>query len=256
MSGTTLVRRLGCMTASAIACGLPLASARAIVPSDCLPGHADSTCATALGSATVPLIGSPSLNVVYDGLLAPGPYGYSYWGYDFLAASQGQPSAVPNDMFINNSGTGLMLVFSFDIPTDHPCGRNCVPDVQFKIGPTWQSIFPSVAVSGGTATTVLSVGTGQAYGWVIRLWQPGDIHLRVTTVDNRQVSLEAAGLSLHPEIADPVPPTTYTCNCWDLTTADCSKGTRYSNGLMGPWNPANGGYWVPDAWSDCPSEFH
>ena len=255
MSATTLARWLGRMTAGVIACGLSCRSALAIGPSDCLPGHADSTCAAALNSATATVRSSTDSSVLYDGLLAQGPYGgYEYWGYDFLAAAQGRQSSVYNDMFINNSGTALTLVFAFNIPTDRPCGRDCIPGVEFKLGATWQSVFPTMEVSGGTATATFLVGSGQSYGWIIGLWEPSDIHLTVTTNGGTRASLGSAGLSLHPEIADPVPPTTYTCNCGDGTVADCSKGTRYSNGLMGPWNRENGGYWVPDAWSNCAFE--
>jgi hypothetical protein len=45
-----------------------------------------------------------------------------------------------------------------------------------------------------------------------------------------------------------------TCTCWDGTTAACSLGNRFSNGMLGPFYIGLDNYLRAGAYNSCPPE--
>lgn len=227
-------------------------------PSDCRPRDADSTCATAVAGAPVPVPAPIPLHpdgVVFDDSLGGVPSsGYAYWGYDFASALAGIASSFPDDMFVNRSPYPVTIALSFTIPTSHACGNNCLPGVQFEVDANWINVRPPLVIHGSIATASYQVRPGQGYGWAIGLWQSSNARLTVTLPPGVNATLDQVGLPLQPSIALEIPAIAAVCDCWDSSTAPCSLGNRYSNGLMGPWYKSNDFYIRAGAFNTCPPE--
>jgi hypothetical protein len=226
-------------------------------PSDCRPRDADSTCATAVAGAPAPIPAPPggTSNILYDGPLGGVPAtGYAYWGFDFIADSARTRSPVRPDEFINRSKVPVTIKLTFDVPTGHPCGKDCLPGVQFQTGPGWRIIGPLFTVVGGQAWVTGTFAPGQGFGWVIGLWESWNTRLTVTVPVGSTTSLEEVGMPSFPEEATEIPASYATCPCWDGSSADCSDGTRFSNGKLGPWFVAWDNYFRAGAFNSCPPE--
>lgn len=225
-------------------------------PSDCQPRDADSTCATAVAGAPVPA--PPTNNPVptlYDGPLGGVPAsGYAYWGFDFVADETGMPSPVRPDEFINRSSVPVTITLSFDVPTNHPCSKDCLPGVQFQVDPGWFKIDPPYTFVGNKASLTQTFAPGRGYGWVIALWQSTNPRLTVTVPKGSTATLEDVGLSPYPAVANPLPAVAGVCDCPDGTTAACSAGTHYSNGLLGPWYQVSSNYLRSGSFNGCPAQ--
>ena len=113
---------------------------------------------------------------------------------------------------------------------------------------------PPLVIKGNTASASYQVKPGQGYGWAIGLWQASNTRLTVTLPTGVHATLEQVGLPSQPSIAQEVPAVTAVCNCWDGSTASCSPGNRFSNGLMGPWYKSNDFYTRAGAFNLCPIE--
>jgi hypothetical protein len=224
-------------------------------PSDCRPRDADSTCATAVaGAPAPPETGIPD-DVLINGPLGGVPSsGYAYWGFDFASASAGVASSFPDDMFVNRSSHPVTITLSFTIPTTHACGNNCLPGVQFEVDANWINVRPPIIVKGDTASASYQVRPGQGYGWAIGLWQAYNTRLTVTLPVGVKARIEEVGLPPQPWIAQEIPAVTGACACWDGTSAACSLGNRYSNGLMGRWYRETDFYLRAGAFNSCPPE--
>jgi hypothetical protein len=109
-------------------------------------------------------------------------------------------------------------------------------------------------VKGNTATISLQVRPGQSYGWAIGLWQASNARLTVTLPTGVHATLEQVGLPPQPSVAREIPAVPAVCNCWDGSTAACSLGNRFSNGLMGPWYRENDFYIRAGSFNLCPAE--
>jgi hypothetical protein len=226
-------------------------------PSDCRPRDADSTCATTVAGA--PAIAPPDPThpdpKLIDMTLAGVPSaGYAYWGFDFASALAGTPSPFPYDMFVNRSPYLVTITLSFTIPTTHACGNDCLPGVQFEVDANWINVRPPLVVKGNTASATYQVRPGQAYGWAIGLWQSSNARLSVALPSGVSTTLDQVGLPSQPAIAQEIPAVTGTCYCWDGSSATCSLGNRYSNGLMGAWYKSNDFYVRAGAFNSCPPE--
>ena len=222
-------------------------------PSDCKPRDADSTCATAVAAATVaaPPDAHPDA-VLYDGPLAGVPAtGYAYWGFDFIADRTGTASPVRPDEFVNRSGVPVTITLSFNFPTDHPCTMDCLPGMQFQVGPGWTKSDPPFAISGNSVSITSTFQTGQGYGWVVALWQSSNPNLTVRVPKGSTATLTDVGLSAAPKIADELPLVLGFCDCADGSRASCSSGEHYSNGLLGPWYQAEDMYRRAGAFNAC-----
>ena len=221
-------------------------------PSDCKPRDADSTCATAVAGATVvtpPFIPDATL---YDGPLAGVPSsGYAYWGFDFVADASGTPSPVRPDEFINRSRAPVTITLSFDIPTDHACAKDCLPGVQFQADAGWNKVDPPYVVKGNTVSLTSTFLPGQGYGWLIGLWQSSNTRLTVTVPKNAGATLETVGLPTVPSVASEIALVVKTCDCFNGSSASCSDGTHFSNGLLGPWAQYADMYRRNGAFSAC-----
>jgi len=227
---------------------------RSVRPSDCRPRDADSTCAKAVAGAPDPARTDPD-STLYDGPLGGVPArGYAYWGFDFIADETGSPSPVRQDEFINRSKVPVTIKLTFDHPTERPCGKDCLPGVQFQTGPGWRIIGPLFTVLGSKAWVTGTFAPGQGYGWVIGLWDSWNTQLTVTVPKGSATSLEEVGLPPLPAVATEVPAVFTTCTCNDGTEAACSSGTRFSNGLLGPWFVAWDNYQRAGAFNSCPSD--
>lgn len=236
------------------ACAVDGSAAPRVAPSDCKPRHADSTCATVVAGETQPVSVPKNPNpVLYDGVLGGVPNsGYAYWGYDFIANEVGTPSPVRPDEFINRSAVPVTITLSFDIPTTHACGRGCMPRVEFLTGPGWTKLDPAFTTQGNTASITQTFAPGSGYGWVIGLWQASNPRLSVTVPKGSNVALRELGLAAFPAMATELPAVTGTCDCWNGTTAACSEGTHFSNGLLGVWALDFGMYFRAGAFTNCP----
>ncbi len=226
-------------------------------PSDCRPRDADSTCATAVAGAPVASPSPPFIlgPVLYDGPLGGVPArGYAYWGYDFFADASGTPSPVRPDEFINRSSVPVTIKLTFNFPTGRPCGKDCLPGVQFQTGPGWRILGPLYTIAGDDAWVSETFAPGQGYGWVIGLWDSWNTRLTVTVPKGSVTTLEEVGLSPSPAIATEIPAVGATCSCWDGTTAPCSDGNHFSNGLLGPWYMEWDNYLRAGAFNGCPEE--
>ena len=224
-------------------------------PSDCRPRDADSTCATSVAGAPapVPIVGGLD-GILYDGPLGGVPAsGYAYWGFDFVADETGIPSPVRPDEFINRSRVPVTIKLTFNFPTGRPCGKDCLPGVQFQTGPGWRILGPLYTVSGDTAWVSETFAPGVGYAWVIGLWDSWNTRLTVTVPKGSATTLEEVGLAPSPAIADEIPAVPAICACWDGTSAACSLGSHFSNGLLGPWY-LDWAYRRAGAFNGCPAE--
>jgi hypothetical protein len=228
--------------------------ANAIRPSDCQARDADSTCASAVASAP-PASDPPSsfTRSIYNNALGGVPAsGYAYWGFDFVSDAAGVPSPVPDDMFINRSSVPVTITLSFDFPIDHPCNRDCLPGVQFEVDAGWIDVRPPYVIAGNTVSLSTQIRPGQSYGWVIGLWQSSNPRLKVSVPSGSAVSMADVGLPIDLSTALEIPAVIGTCECSDGSIAPCSLGTRFSNGLMGPWYRSNDFYVRRGSFNDCP----
>ena len=228
-----------------------------VKPSDCRPRDADSTCATAVAGAPAP---PPTTPITMDGVLYDGPLGgvpargYAYWGYDFIADETGTPSPVRPDEFVNRSSVPVTIKLTFNFPTDRPCGKDCLPGVQFQTGPGWRVIGPLYTKDGDTAWVSGTFAPGIGYGWVIGLWDSWNARLTVTVPKDSLATLRDVGLPPLPGIADEIPAVDTICECWDGTTAACSLGNHFSNGLLGPFYIGLDNYLRAGAYNACAPE--
>jgi len=222
-------------------------------PSDCRPRDADSTCATAVAGvpapSPLPINQGPTL---YDGPLGGVPTsGYAYWGFDFFADQTGMQSPVRPDEFINRSNVPVTITLSFNFPTNHACNHDCLPGVEFEVDAGWYKIDPPYVIDGNTVSVTQTFEPGRGFGWVIGLWQSTNPHLKVTVPRGSNSTLEAVGLPSLPQIATEVPATTGICTCADGSTASCSDGSRFSNGLLGSWTQNFQIYLRAGAFNNC-----
>jgi hypothetical protein len=233
------------------------AEGKTVRPSDCRPRDADSTCATAVAGAPVAV---PPIPVTGDGTLYDGPLGgvpatgYAYWGFDFVAEASGTASPVRPDEFINRSGVPVTIKLTFDHPTGRPCGKDCLPGVQFQTGKGWRIIGPLFTIEGDKAWVTSTFAPGQGYGWVIGLWESWNTRLTVTVPARSTATLEEVGLPSLPAEATEIPPSYADCLCFDGSSAACSDGSRFSNGKLGPWFVAWDNYFRAGAFNSCPPE--
>jgi hypothetical protein len=198
--------------------------------------------------------------VTGDGLLYDGPLGgvpargYAYWGYDFYADATGMPSPVRPDEFINRSSVPVTIKLSFNFPTGKTCEKDCLPGVQFQTGPGWRILGPLYTKEGDTAWVSLTFGPGIGYGWVIGLWESWNPRLTVTVPKGSTATLQDVGLSESPAIANAIDAVDTKCACWDGTSAACSLGNRFSNGLLGPFYIVLDNYIRAGSYNACPPE--
>ena len=223
-------------------------------PSDCRPRDADSTCATAVLGAPVsaPPTSLP-VEVLYKGPLGGVPaFGYAYWGFDFFADQTGIPSLVRLDEFINRSDVPVTITLSFNYPTDHVCKKDCLPGVQFQVDAGWFKIDPPFEFNGNTVSVTQTFAPARGFGWLIGLWQSTNPRLTVSVPLGAKTTLQDVGMSPFPAVADEVAAVPASCTCWDATTAACSDGSRFSNGLLGPWYQNLTNYIRAGAFNNCP----
>jgi len=224
-------------------------------PSDCRPRDADSTCAAAVAGATLPPEQRRPDQALYDGALGGVPAtGYAYWGFDFVSDRTGDPSPVRPDEFINRSSAPVTIKLSFDYPTQYFCGNDCLPGVEFVVGPGWSKRDPPYVFAGNQVSVSYTVAPGQGYGWVIALWRASNPRLTVTIPTSTRASLEDLGLAATPSTASEIAAVTKLCDCGDGTSAACSEGSHFSNGLMGPWTQVFRTYLRAGAFNSCPSQ--
>jgi hypothetical protein len=175
-------------------------------------------------------------SILYDGPLGGVPTsGYAYWGFDFFADETGTASLVRPDQFINRSSVPVTITLSFTFPTTHPCHHDCLPGVEFEVDAGWYKVDPPYVVNGNTVSVSQTFAPRRGFGWVIGLWQSTNPHLKVTVPAGSNTTLEAVGLPSLPQVANEIPAVSGVCACSDGTTATCSDGSRFSNGLLGPW---------------------
>jgi hypothetical protein len=223
-------------------------------PSDCRPRDADSTCATAVAGAPAVPPYKPNATL-YDGPLGGVPAsGYAYWGYDFIADQTGTPSPVRPDEFINRSDVPVTITLTFDFPTDHVCKKDCLPGVQFQVDPGWYKLDPPYVVDGNTVSVAQTFNPGRGFGWVIALWQSTNPRLTVAIPAGAKATLQDVGLSPFPAIANEIAAVQGVCNCQDASTAACSDGSHFSNGLLGPWYQNWTNYMRAGAFNSCAVE--
>lgn len=253
------IHRVLCVALLASSAAPPAQSSEAgrVGPSDCRPRDADSTCATAVAGAPVP---APPLPIKGEGVLYDGPLGgvpptgYAYWGFDFVADASGTPSPVRLDEFINRSKVPVTIQLTFDFPAGRPCGKDCLPGVQFQTGPGWRTIGPLFTVAGDKAWVTGTFAPRQGYGWVIGLWNSWNTRLTVTVPKGSAATLEEVGLPSSPAVATELPAVPATCSCADGTLAPCSAGSHFSNGMLGPWFVVWDNYARAGAFNGCPLE--
>ncbi len=227
-----------------------------LTPSDCKARDADSTCAAAVAGAPAPSLppfGGDTL--LYDGPLGGVPAtGYAYWGFDFIADQTGMPSPVRPDEFINRSSVPVTIKLSFTIPTNHPCAKDCLPGAEFEVDVGWFKIDPPYVIDGNSVSLTQVMAPGRGYGWVIALWQSSNPRLTVTIPSGAKATLQDVGLSALPAIANEIAATTSVCQCWDGSSATCSDGSHFSNGLLGTWDTEFTIYRRAGAFNNCPPE--
>jgi hypothetical protein len=225
-------------------------------PSDCRPRDADSTCATAVAgvSAAAPPMARPD-GVLYDGPLGGVPAtGYAYWGFDFMADETGMPSPVRPDEFINRSSVPVTITLTFNYPTDRVCKTDCLPGVQFQVDVGWFKVDPPFAFDGDAVSVSQTFGPGRGFGWLIGLWQATNPRLTVTIPSGAKATLQDVGISPYPAVVGEIATIPALCECGDGTTAACSDGSRFSNGLLGPWYQNLTNYVRAGAFNNCPPE--
>jgi hypothetical protein len=225
---------------------------RAIQPSDCQPGHMDSSCAKAVKEdpdtppSDPPPPPPPATSFPLAGMPATG---YAYWGYDFATSDTAQ---FEDPRFVNRSGRHLILTLSFSIPGP-PCDGGCLPGVEFYFDQDVHKRDPRLQVSGNTAKAAVPLKPGDRYAFIVGLWQARDPVVSVTLPDGTPVSPGLAGMSARPDIASLVLGTPTTCTCEDGSQADCNRGDHYSNGLSGNWAQTMGLSRF-NAWTHCQYE--
>jgi hypothetical protein len=193
--------------------------------------------------------------VLYDGFLGGVPSsGYAYWGFDFLSEQTGLPSPVRTDEFINRSTASVTITLSFNFPTTYFCGNDCLPAVEFVVGPGWTKVDPPYVFSGNTVSLAYVAAPGQGYGWMMGLWQASNPRLTVSVPVGARVTLQDVGLPPLPAMATEIPAVTRSCECSDGTSAACSDGSRFSNGLLGPWTQIFRTYLRAGAFTNCPAQ--
>ncbi len=248
--------RMLCLVAAAQAAQASDGGGAKVGPSDCRPRDADSTCATAVAGA--PVAAPPATKpdgVLYDGPLGGIPSsGYAYWGFDFIADATGTASPVRPDQFINRSSDPVTIKLSFNIPTSHACNRDCLPAVQFQVDAGWFKIDPPYVVVGNAVSLTQTFNPGRGYGWVIGLWEATNAKLTVSVPPGSAATLESIGLASRPSDSIEIAAVAGSCACWDGTTAACSDGSRFSNGLLGPWFQNLTNYQRAGAFNNCPPE--
>ena len=223
-----------------------------VAPSDCRPKDADSTCATAVAGATQPPTAVIPDGVLYDGPLAGVPAtGYAYWGWDFIAERSNTASPVRQDEFINRSTAAVAITLSFDYPQRDTCNHDCLPGVEFEIGPGWYKVDPPYVKTGSRVSLTAHIGPGEGYGWIIARWESSNPRLTVTVPNGSTATLADVGLGAVMSVATEIPRTIGLCDCGDATSATCSEGSRFSNGLLGAWNQRDGGYARAGAFTEC-----
>jgi hypothetical protein len=225
-------------------------------PSDCRPRDADSTCATAVAGAPVaaPTPAHPE-SPLYDGPIGGVPAtGYAYWGFDFVADQTGTPSPVRPDQFINRSSVPVTVTLSFNYPMARACNKDCLPAVQFQVDEGWFKIDPPWVFNGNTVSVTQTFNAGRGFGWVIALWQSTNPWLTVTVPRGSTATLKEVGLPIFPATATEIAATLGSCYCWDGSTATCSDGSHFSNGLLGPWFQNLTNYRRAGAFNNCPPE--
>jgi hypothetical protein len=225
-------------------------------PSDCRPRDADSTCATAVAgaSAAAPPMARPD-GVLYDGPLGGVPAtGYAYWGFDFMADETGMPSPVRPDEFINRSSVPVTITLTFNYPTDRVCKTDCLPGVQFQVDVGWFKLDPPFAFNGDAVSVSQTFAPGRGFGWLIGLWQATNPRLTVTIPSGAKATLQDVGISPYPAVVGEIAAVPALCECGDGTTAACSDGSRFSNGLLGPWFQTLTNYVRAGAFNNCPPE--
>ena len=246
--------RVLCVAAFAQSAGAAVSSG--VKPSDCKARDADSTCATAVAGATAPSL--PPFGgdaILYDGPLGGVPAtGYAYWGFDFVADLTGLPSPVRPDEFINRSSVPVTIKLSFTFPTNHACFKDCLPGAEFEVDAGWFKIDPPYVIDGNSVSLSQVIAPGRGYGWVIGLWQSTNPRLTVTIPAGAKATLQDVGLSPLPAIANEIAAVTSVCECWDGSTATCSDGTHFSNGLLGSWDQEFEIYHRAGAFNNCPPE--
>jgi hypothetical protein len=242
-----------CLAATLPTAGASDRGSAKLLPSDCRPGDADSTCATAVAGASVAEPPSGHLDpTLYDGPLAGVPAtGYWYWGFDFAADAAGVMSPVRPDEFINRSRVPVTISLRFNFPRDRPCKKDCLPAVEFLQGPGWSKLDPPWLFEGDTVSVSATIRPGQGYAWIIALWQASNPRLRVSVPKDTSATLADLGLTDFPSISSEVAAVPAVCACWDGSTAACSHGSRTSNGLLGPWYRNPGTYLRQGAFSEC-----
>ncbi len=246
--------RVLCLVVAAQAAHASQSGVARLNPSDCRPRDADSTCATAVAGA--PPVGPPPFQqspTLYDGPLGGVPAsGYAYWGFDFVADQTRTPSPVRPDEFINRSSVPVTITLSFSIPTDHVCKNNCLPGAQFQVDPGWFKIDPPYIIKGDSVSISQTFNPGRGYGWVIALWQSTNPWLTVTIPAGAKATLQDVGLPTQPAVANEMAAVQGLCDCWDGTSAACSDGTHFTNGLLGPWSQNWTNYTRASAFNNCP----
>jgi hypothetical protein len=217
-----------------------------IGPSDCLPRHMDSSCASALVGGGGPSDPPPPPPPTSYALAGQPASGYWYWGYDFQALDSAQKI---DPRFVNRSGRPLVITLSFTVP-EGPCGRGCLPGVEFYFDQDVRKRDPKISVIGNRASASVPVNSGDSYGFIIGLWQASDPAIAVTTPDGAPVSPDLVGLSMHPDVSTLVAGAPTICQCNDGSVAECFLGDHYSNGLTGLWGQLTGLYRF-NAWTHC-----
>jgi len=242
-----------CLALMALSAGAADGMSGTMRPSDCKPRDADSTCATAVAGETAVDPPVKAGGALYDGPLGGVPAsGYAYWGFDFFADQWGTTSLVRPDEFVNRSAVPVTIKLSFTIPTSHPCNRDCLPGVQFQVDAGWYKVDPRGVVNGNTVSMSSTFQPGQGFGWVIALWQSSNPRLTVSVPPGSVATLEDVGMPLAPAVANEVAAATTSCVCWDGSTAPCSDGRRFSNGLLGSWDQHFSIYARDGAFNNCP----
>jgi hypothetical protein len=247
--------RVLCLVAAAQAAPADAGSAK-VAPSDCRPRDADSTCATAVAGPPVAAPPAPhAAELLYDGPLGGIPAsGYAYWGFDFTADLTGTPSPVRPDEFINRSRVPVTITLSFNYPTDRACRKDCLPGVQFQVDAGWFKIDPPYAFDGDAVSVSQTFAPGKGFGWLIALWQATNPRLTVNIPAGARATLQDVGMSPYPAVVDEIAAIPANCECRDGTTAACSDGSRFSNGLLGPWYQNLTNYVRAGAFNSCPPE--
>jgi len=180
--------------------------------------------------------------------------GYAYWGFDFFADETGTPSLVRPDEFINRSPVPVTITLSFTIPPRPGCNKDCLPGVEFEVDAGWFKIDPPFVFDGDTASVTQTFAPGRGYGWAIGLWQATHARLTVSVAEASAATLQQVGMAALPGTATEIAAVIGSCICADGSSAACSDGSRFSNGLLGSYYPKKEVYRRAGAFNACPSE--